>query len=72
MLLVCKSHITQGLQYLQAPHIIPIKDENFKGCCVFCESKADYKLFYSVPISKSHRLQVQELIQKKNVVSGKK
>ena len=63
MLLVCKDHIKQGLQYLHTPHIIKIKDKNFKGSCVFCEKKADFKLFYSIPVSKSHRLIVQEQIQ---------
>ncbi len=64
MLLVCKDHIKQGLQYLNAPHIVPIKDENFKGCCVFCEQRAQFKLFYSIPISKSHRINIQEKMKK--------
>ncbi|WP_129076358.1 hypothetical protein [Anaerobacillus alkaliphilus] len=64
MLLVCKAHIKQGLQYLNTPHIVPIKEENFKGCCVFCQQIAEYKLFYSIPIPKSHRLKVQEMIQR--------
>lgn len=67
LLLVCKKHIKEGLQYLNAPHIVTIKDENFKGCCVFCNQRAEYKLFYSIPISKSHRIQVQEMIQKTNL-----
>ena len=62
LLLVCKNHIKQGIEYLHTPHIIPIKDLNFKGTCVFCEKKAEYKLFYSVPVSKHHRIKVQQLI----------
>ncbi|OIJ18737.1 hypothetical protein BKP45_15750 [Anaerobacillus alkalidiazotrophicus] len=67
MIVVCKNHIKDGLQYLQAPHIISIKDNNFKGCCVFCENLAEYKLFYSVPVSRSHRMYVQEMIQKQKI-----
>ncbi|OIJ19046.1 hypothetical protein BKP45_14420 [Anaerobacillus alkalidiazotrophicus] len=63
MLLVCKNHIKQGLQYLNAPHIVPIKDKNFQGCCVFCEKKAEFKLFYSVPIAKIHRMNILEKIK---------
>ena len=72
MLLVCKNHIKQGIQYLNTPHIISIKDKNFEGCCVFCDEIANYKLFYSVPVSKSHRITIKEMIQRNNLYIHKK
>lgn len=72
MLLVCDKHIKQGLQYLNTPHILHIEDENFIGCCVFCDRKATYKLFYSIPVSKTHRMNVQDLIMKKRDIISRR
>jgi len=60
MLLVCRSHIKNGLIYLDTPHISRIKNLSFQGRCVFCQDFAQYKLFYSVPVTKSHRISVQQ------------
>lgn len=72
MLLVCKNHIKQGLQYLDAPHIVSIKEKNLKCCCVFCNERAEFKFFYSIPISRRNRINIQEMIKQHELEEQKK
>lgn len=68
MLLVCKKHIKSGIRCLNIPHIAKIEDNKFQGRCVFCNNSATYKLFYSIPISKSHRISIQESLKQKMIL----
>jgi hypothetical protein len=66
MILVCSSHVKDGIELLSTPHVVKIKEENFKGGCVYCYSIAKYKLFYSVPLSKAYILEVKSRLKEKN------
>jgi nitrate reductase cytochrome c-type subunit len=70
LLLVCRSHIKNGIKCLHTPHIAHIGDKTFVGSCVFCHNTAEYRLFYSVPISQSHRMSIKESLMQ-NIASMK-
>jgi hypothetical protein len=44
MVMVCKNHITKGVNLLPAPHVQELPKYT-KKCCSFCEEQAILKLF---------------------------
>ncbi|WP_338472991.1 hypothetical protein R4Z10_09850 [Niallia sp. XMNu-256] len=44
MVIVCKEHVTKGLNILPAPHVEQIPDKR-KECCIFCSGQAIYQMF---------------------------
>ncbi|AZV43844.1 hypothetical protein BAOM_3235 [Peribacillus asahii] len=47
MLMVCHKHVKEGLKRLTIPHVKKIKDCHCS--CLYCNRKAEIKIFYSMP-----------------------
>lgn len=48
MIFICKNHVKKGVTQLNVPHIKKVVEAHSESC-IFCDEKASYKLYYSVP-----------------------